>query len=240
MRIAVMSDIHANLTALEAVAGDIRQSGADAIICLGDITTLGPCPSACLEFVKELNCQCVMGNHDAFMVNPDLINAYTKVPMIRNMVSWARSCLSRDHIDFIRNFRDRIRIEPDRDSSWLFFHGTPASHMADILSSTLPDKLNTLLDGETAELMACGHTHIQMLRQHRGALIVNPGSVGMPFREYVGGKRPELMPHAEYAVVDKKRGNISVTLKRVNYNQKAFKESVVKCGGLVEAFCSRF
>jgi hypothetical protein len=63
--------------------------------------------------------------------------------------------------------------------------------------------------------MAGGHTHIQMLRQHRGTWLLNPGSVGMPFREYVGGQRPEIMPYAEYAIVETTTDSIGIELRRV-------------------------
>ena len=64
-------------------------------------------------------------------------------------------------------------------------------------------------------MLAGGHTHIQMLRQHRGMLLVNPGSVGLPFKEYVAGRAPTLLDHAEYATVDASHGGVSVTLRRV-------------------------
>ena len=240
MRIAVISDIHANLTALEAVVEDIRNAGVDEIICLGDITTLGPRPRACLKMVKELNCRCITGNHDDFMTDAGLIHTYTDVPIIVDMVTWARKRLSPEEVDFIRSFGSRIRIEPDPETHWLFFHGTPASHMADILASTPPEDLDSLLGKETAELMCCGHTHIQMLRQHKGTLVVNPGSVGMPFKEYMAGKRPEPMDHAEYALLEKSRDNINITLKRIRYSRADFKESVAGADEKVQAFFARF
>jgi hypothetical protein len=72
-----------------------------------------------------------------------------------------------------------------------------------------------MLDGRTAAIMAGGHTHIQMLRQHRGVWMVNPGSVGLPFREYVGGRAPTILHHAEYALVQADRDAVSVALQRV-------------------------
>ncbi|HCY86108.1 MAG TPA: metallophosphoesterase [Desulfobacteraceae bacterium] len=240
MRIAVISDIHANLTALKAVAEDIRITGADEVICLGDITTLGPRPRACLKIVKELNCRCIKGNHDDFMPDAGLIHTYTDVPIIVDMVTWARQRLSPEDIEFIRSFENQIRVEPDPETRWLFFHGCPGSHMTDILSSTPPEDLDTLLGDETCELMCCGHTHIQMLRQHKGTLVVNPGSVGMPFKELVGGKRPEPMHHAEYAVLEKNRGNISVNLKRISYSMADFKESIARSDEKIRAFFARF
>ena len=97
--------------------------------------------------------------------------------------------------------------------------------MEDVLATTAPDDVDRMLDGHTATVLAGGHTHIQMLRQHRGMLLVNPGSLGMPFREYVAGKQPTLMLHAEYAIVDVGSGAVSVDLRRVPLEQKALRES---------------
>jgi hypothetical protein len=84
-----------------------------------------------------------------------------------------------------------------------------------------------MLGGHDAAMMACGHTHIQMLRQHRGTLIVNPGSVGFPFKEHVQGRAPELLAHAEYALVeiDRDRGGISVDLRRVPLELDALRDA---------------
>lgn len=69
--------------------------------------------------------------------------------------------------------------------------------------------------------MAGGHTHIQMLRQHRGTLLVNPGSLGLPFEQFASGGPPRVLPHAEYAIVDSKRGAVTVTLSRVPVDRGA-------------------
>jgi predicted phosphodiesterase len=65
-----------------------------------------------------------------------------------------------------------------------------------------------------------------MLRQHRGALLVNPGSVGLPFKEYVAGRPPTLLDHAEYATIEAERGEVSVTLRRVPLDRGALRASV--------------
>ena len=98
--------------------------------------------------------------------------------------------------------------------------------MEDLLATTPPDELDRLLDGHTAAVMAGGHTHIQMLRQHRGVLLVNPGSVGLPFKEYVAGRPPTIMDHAEYAIVESRHGAVSVTLQRVPLDRSALRASL--------------
>jgi putative phosphoesterase len=227
MRIALISDIHANEIALQAVLADIKKVGVDQVICLGDVATLGPQPKASVELLRDLHCLCIMGNHDSFLIEPGLIHAYTHVPVIIQSVDWAREQLSVEDLNFVRTFQPRIEIALDTNLSLLLFHGSPRSNVEDILATTLPEALDGILAGYTATLMACGHTHIQMLRQHRGILVVNPGSVGMPFKEHAAGKQPTILVQAEYGIVEAKEGNIEVSLRRVPLDKEALRASVM-------------
>ncbi|MCB0291188.1 MAG: metallophosphoesterase, partial [Calditrichaeota bacterium] len=76
MKIALISDIHGNLTALEAVLADIRRRGADRIICLGDLATLGPQPREVIARLRELDCPGIMGNHDAALLHLEAAARY--------------------------------------------------------------------------------------------------------------------------------------------------------------------
>jgi predicted phosphodiesterase len=93
--------------------------------------------------------------------------------------------------------------------------------MENILATTTAGQLDAMLAGQHAGVLAGGHTHIQMLRQHRGMLVVNAGSVGMPFEEFVNGREPRLLAHAEYAIVDARGGAIGVELRRVPLSRAA-------------------
>jgi putative phosphoesterase len=223
MRVALISDLHGNRLALEAVLTDIARAGVDRIVCLGDVATLGPHPEAVLARLEQLSCACIMGNHDEFLLDAGLIRSYTEAPIVVASVDWCRSVLPPAAIDFVRRFERQIVIPLDGASELLLFHGSPRSHMEDILATTPPERLDTLLDGARATVLAGGHTHIQMLRQHRGMLLVNPGSVGMPFRQHVNGRAPEVLPHAEYAIVDGHSGDIAVTLRRVGLDRAALR-----------------
>lgn len=229
MRIALISDIHGNEVALEAVLADIAQHGADQVVCLGDVATLGPRPEAVLARLRDAGCLCILGNHDAFLLDPALIHTYTEAPIIVQAVDWCRSRLSAAELDFVRGFAPTRRLALDEGCELLLFHGSPRSHMEDLLATTSESKLDEALAGASATAMAGGHTHIQMLRQHRGILLVNPGSVGMPFKEYVAGRTPTLLPHAEYALVEAKQGAISVLLRRVPVDRRALRAAISGC-----------
>jgi putative phosphoesterase len=215
MRVILISDIHGNQLALEAVLRDARPAADDVVACLGDTATLGPMPREVLRTLRALGGPCIMGNHDAFLLEPDLVRQYTQMPIISEAIDWCRAQLSAQDLAFVRSFANTRELTLEGGASLLLFHGSPDSHMHDLLATTDELALEARLGAHRANVMAGGHTHIQLLRQHRGSWLVNPGSVGMPFRAYVAGARPEIMPYAEYAVVHSAGGTLSVELKRV-------------------------
>ncbi len=227
MRIALISDLHGNLAALDAVLADIDRNGVDQLVCLGDVATLGPQPREVLARLQGRACVCILGNHDAFLLDPALVHSYSDVPIIIAAVEWCRTQLHDADLAFVRTFVGEHTVALPGKQTLLLFHGTPRSNMEDALATTPPEQLDAMLAGRHATLVAGGHTHIQMLRQHNGLLWLNPGSVGMPFRAYAHNGPPQLMHHAEYAVVEAEVGAVSVTLKRVAVDLAAVRAAVV-------------
>jgi putative phosphoesterase len=214
MRVALISDLHGNMVALRAVLERIEQSGVDRVVCLGDVATLGPASHRVIEILAELGCPCILGNHDEFLVNADLIHSYTEIPVIVASVDATRASLGLSDLEFLRSFQATAEVDMDGTPLSLF-HGSPRSHMEDLLATTPAADLDRALGERRAPVMAGGHTHIQMLRQHRGVLLVNPGSLGLPFETYASGGPPTILPHAEYAIVEASAGSVSVTLHRL-------------------------
>lgn len=103
MRIALISDIHGNLLALEAVLADARAVGVDRFACLGDVATLGPKPREVLQVLRALGCPCILGNHDAFLLEPELVTRYTQAPVIVEAVDWCRAQLTLEDLAFVRS-----------------------------------------------------------------------------------------------------------------------------------------
>jgi putative phosphoesterase len=224
MRIALISDIHGNLISLEAVLKDINRTGADQIVFLGDAATLGPQPKEVLAMLQELNCTCIQGNHDEYMVDPDAINHYTKDKVILENVAWCRDQLSEKELNFLATFQMNAEI-PLNDKMFLIcFHGSPLSNTDIILSETPASLINEMfMEHEMNDIFAGGHTHIQMLRQFKGHYIINPGSVGQPFSEFNYNRPPRILPWAEYAVVNFENNQLEVDLKRVNIDKEKIK-----------------
>jgi predicted phosphodiesterase len=231
MRIALVSDIHGNALALAAVLKDVATCGADLVACLGDTATLGPRPVEVLERLRDLGGPCIMGNHDAFLIDPALVARYTRAQIIVEAIDWCRSQLQPAHLAFVKGFAPLVEMPLDAGRTLLLFHGSPRSHMHDLLSTTDPEELERWLGSHQADVMAGGHTHIQMLRQHQGTWLVNPGSVGMPFRQFVHGERPEILPYAAYAMVEASAERVQVELRRVELPKAALREAVASWHG---------
>jgi predicted phosphodiesterase len=225
MRIALISDLHGSEFALNAVLADIARTGVDQIVCLGDVATLGPRPREVLARLVELRCICILGNHDEFMLDEQLIRSYSEVPVIVDAVDWCRAELASTDLAFIASFARRFELDLNGSGTLLLFHGTPESNMTDLLATTPAERVDELLGARRATVMAGGHTHLPMLRQHRGTLLVNPGSVGLPFKEHAAGKAPVLLPHAEYAVIEAADGDVTVSLRRVALDKTELREA---------------
>jgi putative phosphoesterase len=227
MRIALISDIHGNLIALEAVLGDIAQQQVDSIISLGDVATLGPQPKEVLARIQKLGGACIMGNHDAALLDLDAAPRYNIPPLLRPALHWCAGQLTPGDREFLRSFQPTIEIPLGSQATLLCFHGSPQSNTDNIFATMPAEELDRMLAGYTSQIMAGGHTHLQMLRQHNGRLIVNPGSVGEAFRNTPApGRVPTLLPWAEYATLNIASGGVSVDLRRVAFDLAAFMKSI--------------
>jgi putative phosphoesterase len=235
MRTALISDLHGNIVALRAVLEHIGRSRVDRIVCLGDVATLGPSPGRVLEALSELGCACILGNHDAFLLDPELIHRYTETPVIVEAVDACRASLGSAELAFVRTFQPTLDLEMDGATLGLF-HGSPRSHMEDLLATTAAHDLDAALGERRATVMAGGHTHIQMVRQHRGTLLVNPGSLGLPFETYVAGGPPRILGHAEYATVEAVDGSVNVTLHRVPVDRGALIAEVARWDNPLQSY----
>ena len=222
MKVALISDIHSNLSAFEAVLTDIHAEGVDQIIFLGDAATLGPQPKETLDLLRTLDCVCIMGNHDAALL--DLTRAadlQIGAPLFPTL-TWGHNMLSESHFEFLRSFLPTYELDLGV-ISLLCFHGSPRSNIDMVLSTTADEVMDEYFAKQSATILAGGHTHVQMLRQRGLQVVINPGSVGSAFMEpfLYDGNTPRLIPWAEYALVRAEKGGWSVDLRRVPFDTEA-------------------
>jgi putative phosphoesterase len=181
MRVAALSDIHGNLPALEAVLAEVPSETPDLIVICGDVAS-GPLPLQSLNLLMALpNARFLHGNADRSLVAG--YDGTAKPRLAGPAADWCAAQLSKEHRDFLASFPDEVRLEIDGLGRVLFCHGSPRSDEEMMTSATPEGRLRELTAGSDADVIVCGHTHMQFDRVVDGVRIVNPGSVGMPYGE---------------------------------------------------------
>ncbi len=220
MRIAFISDIHANITALNAVLADIEAQRADRVIFLGDAATIGSHPNEVLTILRQLECVCILGNHDEAMLFPERATDLQIVSTLHSALDWGVARLSDMDFKFLRSFVPTYEFKQVQCPSILCFHGSPLSNIDSVLATTAPEALDKFFEGQTASIWIGGHTHIQLMRRYGNNLLINPGSVGNAFHHsfIAGGKTPALLPWAEYAIISMDGNSVSADMRRVPFD----------------------
>jgi len=213
MRYAFISDIHGNLSSLELVLKDIQGEDIDQIVCLGDVASLGPQPREAVKILRQLQIPILMGNHDDYLL--DLQLAENHHPWMKAAEAWGRSQLTAGDIEFLCTFQTHMGFSLDQNTKVFCFHGSPRSNEEFLYPNVSPETLDELFQGQDAKLFVGGHTHVQMVRQHRGMTLLNPGSVGMPFEFPMRGQNQRALHRAEYAIVDMTEGKLTIDLRQL-------------------------
>jgi diadenosine tetraphosphatase ApaH/serine/threonine PP2A family protein phosphatase len=250
---AIISDVHGNLEALEAVLGDIKSRGVERVICLGDIIGYGANPCECVDLVRA-NCQwSLMGNHDfGVLYEPTNFN-----PAAESSAYWTRDRLDQEPDDQKRReryeFLGRLKVRvvetcPDGRTPLLAVHGSPRRPINeyifpdDVASS--PDKLETIFE-RVPKVCVVGHTHVPgvftdepdfyppgeltdqtYLFNDREKAIINVGSVGQP---------RDLDPRASYVLLHDR----GITFVRVAYDVEKAAERIRTTPALVDWLADR-
>jgi predicted phosphodiesterase len=224
MRLAVLSDIHGNLLALEAVLHDLTaMGGADKTWILGDLCAFGPRPVECLELIRDLpNVEVISGNTDRYLITGDRPREQIKdeadwqqfPEKLRQRdadFAWTVSKLSYAAYEYLAKLRHELHLTVPAYGIVIGYHGAPGSDERYLRPDTPDDEvLDQFLDRE-GRLGFGGHTHIPMDRDLGLWRVVNVGSVGMP-PDYV---------HASYALVTFENGEASFDLRSVAFDVQA-------------------
>jgi predicted phosphodiesterase len=201
MRIAVISDIHANAFALDAALADIATQGVDQIVCLGDAIQGGAEPAETVQRLRELACPVVMGNADAWLLSGQETGNEGVTPAQEAVRQWSLQRLSEADRAVIAAFVPTVRLPVTGDAALLCFHGSPAS-FDDIILPTMPsEEVVPYFQGQDARWFTGGHTHLQQIRRIGDGFYFNPGSIGVAYRHDQPDEQVRLAPWAEYAIL---------------------------------------
>ena len=159
---AILSDIHGNMEALQAVLADVRSQGVDEVFCLGDIIGYGPNPCECLDLVIDNTRVCLLGNHDqGALFDPEGFNTGAERAIFWTRDQLENSKSSRDAIDRRWDFLGALP-RMYRDGEWLYVHGSPRNPVneyvfpEDIYNQKKMEKLLSLVPRGSFQ----GHTHV--------------------------------------------------------------------------------
>jgi len=210
-KIALLSDVHGNLPALEAVLADGAENGAGAVWNLGDFLGYAPFPNDVIQAFREAKASNVVGNYDlkvlAFEQKKEKWKR-KKTEAKYTAFAWNHEHLSDDSRSFLESLPEQSRCEVGGLSA-LLVHGSPAS-VAELLGRATPEaRFRELAGMASADLVACGHSHEAFVRRVDETWFVNPGSVGRP----EGGDW-----RASYALLEVADGNVHVRYRRVAYD----------------------
>lgn len=236
MRLAIISDIHANLEALRATLADISAARVDRIVCLGDIVGYNASPGDCIALLRDCGAHCVAGNHDRAVCGQIATGDFNAVAA--RAVSWTRRHLAPEALSFLAGLPATIAIE----GHLVAVHGAlhPETGCETVRLDTPERRLASLdaLRGHPsgARICAFGHTHAVGIHEWRDGVarsiagdraglrddayyLVNPGSVGQP-------RSPDR--RATYLVLD--TADRTVTVARVAYDASAARAKARKAG----------
>ncbi len=189
MRVAALSDIHGNLPALEAVLADVERERVDAIVVAGDSVS-GPWPAEVFDRLEAVGARIVHGNADRL----EEVRAFDSA-----QGAWNEECLGADRLATVAAWPLTLELEVDRLGTVLVCHSTPVSDEPIYTRLTPDEELVAMLGPVDADVLLCGHTHMQYDRElSSGLRVVNPGSVGMPYEGRRGAFWALLGPDVEF------------------------------------------
>jgi putative phosphoesterase len=223
--VAVVTDIHGNLPALEAALARVEELGIERVYCGGDLVGYGPHPNEVCALIEEREIPTIYGNYD-YAIGRDLEDCGCAYPtqhereLGQRSVDWTLAHTERRAKDFMRDLPFDLRFGVG-DWAIHLVHGSPRK-VNEYLFEDKPASLYERLAGaEEADALVFGHTHKPWVRRYGGVLFVNCGSVGKP---------KDGDPRAAFAILRDVAGDLDVTIERVEYDAEGVAREVAAAG----------
>lgn len=214
MKIAVISDIHANLHALTAVINDVEKRGVEKVFALGDYAMAGAQPVETMQFILTRPWEMIQGNTDKMIATySEKLYQDTKAafPVMAEALKFDISVLPKKYIDFLASLPPEKIVEIEGIKIHLV-HGSPRRNNENIYPDLKPETVEEMTRNSDADLILCGHTHIPCGYQlNNKKTVVNVGSVGRSMT-------PDAMPC--YAILNIENGEYTIEHHFVDYERE--------------------
>jgi len=226
-RLAVLSDVHGNVAALEAVLNEIERAKPDLIAVAGDLALNGPDPQAVLERVRRLEqdgATVVQGNTDIAVADFDYAAAFPWMPEVpesfRAAAEWANEQLDADALEWLRRLPAERRLML-AETMVLVCHASPGSQTAGFLTDLDAAVVVEMVGRTDARVICCGHTHVPEVRDLGWKVIANDGSCGYAF---------DGDPSASWALIEVEGDEVRATIQRTAYDAGAAADAISRRG----------
>jgi putative phosphoesterase len=224
-RVAIITDIHANLPALAAALGRIDDLGIEHVFCGGDLVGYGPHPNEVCALIEERGIPTIYGNYDhAIARDHDDCGCAYITPEDRELgqrsVEWTLTHTGASAKDFMRELPFDLRFDVGTTPVHLV-HGSPRKVNEYLFEDKPASLYERLAVAESGDVLVFGHTHKPWVRSHGGVLFVNCGSVGKP---------KDGDPRGAFAVLEAGERGVEVTIERVEYDAAAVAADVRAAG----------
>ena len=224
-RVAVITDIHGNLPALEAVLEAIDGMSVDAVYCGGDLVGYGPHPDEVCGLIEKRRIPTIYGNYD-YAIGRDLDDcgcAYRDQhdrELGRRSIEWTLGHTDDRSKAFMRELPFDLRFELG-DSRVRLVHGSPRKVNEYLFADKPARTFERIAAGADSDVLVFGHTHQPWIHEYGGLLFVNCGSVGKP---------KDGDPRAAFALLDADRDGVQARIERVEYDAEAAARAVAAAG----------
>ncbi|ADY72975.1 metallophosphoesterase [Desulfurobacterium thermolithotrophum DSM 11699] len=225
MKVGIISDIHGNIHALQAVAEELEKEQVDEVWCLGDVVGYGAFPNECLQWIEDNCTHFVLGNHELALLN--LVDISMLNDYAARTILWTKEVLKEKFLDFLMSKGVQVLT-----SKFQLVHDTPESSGSMKYILTIEDAYHGLIR-QVRQVCFFGHTHIptvfklevanpdrirtSIVKLKKGRYLINPGSVGQP---------RDRNPEASFIIFDGK----TIYFRRVKYDVKSAAKAILKAG----------
>jgi putative phosphoesterase len=225
IRIAVLSDVHGNLQALEAVRAELRREKPDAVLVAGDLVLNGPDPNATIDLLRLLESEgalIISGNTDIAVGDFDYGSAFPQyqdgVPdTIIAAAEWAHDELGDDQLEWLRRLPSERRLRAEDDTLVLAVHASPGSQTRGFDQALDANVILERASSTDARVICVGHTHIPEIRDLGWKMIVNAGSAGYVF---------DGDPTASWAMITIADGEVDAQIRRTEFDVLAVANAI--------------